>query len=437
MKSVESLKDDEWIIRGKVYGLSAFRKTHPGGTFILDANRRRDCTELFESYHLLSSRHDYISTTLQKYYLRDETQQESQSPYDWNDPLYHEMKIDLRDSVKAHFVEKQIKSYKASNAYLSMYFAFIVSAMVNLYFYLNGSYVAAIIFGGLLWVLSSEAMHNGTHYAVFKKPTWNLLYAKVCGFYHCLSSFWFYQHVISHHSYTNIEGKDIDLEWHHGLYLEFEKDGDAYHQYWGILPALLSVLTSLTPIMACLKHEVVLSPRGQEVVKFIGVEWRSKSYYDVVLQSAALFIVMPLVLVYKLGVLKAVLFYAIPRLIHGSIYYLFSQVSHINQPSFRNQEFKHSKNFLVHQIMGALDYATTSRLWGFLSIGLNNQAMHHVLPNVHPCHYPRLADVFAAFCKKYKIQRVVHETLWDAVKAHYSHLFRMNSKAYIESSKAN
>eukprot|EP00484_Ammonia_sp_Unknown_P001216 CAMPEP_0197023164 /NCGR_PEP_ID=MMETSP1384-20130603/3948_1 /TAXON_ID=29189 /ORGANISM="Ammonia sp." /LENGTH=438 /DNA_ID=CAMNT_0042451351 /DNA_START=58 /DNA_END=1374 /DNA_ORIENTATION=+ len=438
MQYVESLKDDEWIINGNVYNLSKFIKYHPGGSFILNANRRRDCTELFESYHLISSKQDFIQQTLRKHFVRAATVNEPQSPYDWSDPLYLNMKQDLRTSVKQCLRENGIESHKASDRYLLLYAIFLVLSVINLFFYLHGYYVAAVLVGVLGWVSSTEILHSGTHYAIFSDAATNLLFAKTCGFYHCLSSFWIYQHVISHHSYTNIDGKDLDLDWHDRRYLEFDHARNQYIPYWKIVSVFCVLNTSLSPIiLACIEWKEGATKKGVDKLRYIHSELRNKCYLDVSLQLAVLFVVFPLLLVYRLGVGKGLLFTILPRFVHGAIYHVFSQISHINRGSFRNQEMKQTKNFMVHQIICSSDYAVKSRLFGILSVGLNCQAMHHVLPNVHPCHYPRLADVFAAFCKKYKIQRVVHETLWDAVIAHYSHVFKMNSKAYIESSKAN
>lgn len=52
--------DKIWWIHGNGYDLSKFVERHPGGKEAILLGRGRDCTALFESYHIFSNEHWYV-----------------------------------------------------------------------------------------------------------------------------------------------------------------------------------------------------------------------------------------------------------------------------------------------------------------------------------------------------------------------------------------
>jgi cytochrome b involved in lipid metabolism len=52
--------DKIWWIHGNGYDLSRFVERHPGGKEAILLGRGRDCTALFESYHIFSKDHWYV-----------------------------------------------------------------------------------------------------------------------------------------------------------------------------------------------------------------------------------------------------------------------------------------------------------------------------------------------------------------------------------------
>lgn len=52
--------DKIWWIYGNGYDLSRFVERHPGGKEAILLGRGRDCTAMFESYHIFSKDHWYV-----------------------------------------------------------------------------------------------------------------------------------------------------------------------------------------------------------------------------------------------------------------------------------------------------------------------------------------------------------------------------------------
>ncbi len=56
--------------------------------------------------------------------------------------------------------------------------------------WLGGYWISNIFVGILLWVISSNIMHCGTHYAIFSNAFYNELIADIFGLYHCFTDLW-------------------------------------------------------------------------------------------------------------------------------------------------------------------------------------------------------------------------------------------------------
>jgi hypothetical protein len=85
------------------------------------------------------------------------------------------------------------------------------------------------------------------------------------------------------------------------------------------------------------------------------------------------------------------------------------------------------EEWAVHQIGHALDYATDSRLWLHLSVGLNLQVVHHLFPQIGWGHHMALSPLVAEVCAEYGITYTTRPTFWSAMSSHLSHLTDVNS----------
>merc|ERR1719410_105484 len=102
-------------------------------------NRGRDCTELFETYHAISSKTRFIESTLKKFFVRDASAEELRlcSPFNWNCSRYKAMKADLSQRVSAYFT-KTGQSIKMNSFYRFFYVFLFFSSLITAYFYVNG-----------------------------------------------------------------------------------------------------------------------------------------------------------------------------------------------------------------------------------------------------------------------------------------------------------
>eukprot|EP01084_Bolivina_argentea_P249439 417566_1 len=313
MDDISSLNDNEWIINGKVYDLTNFLKFHPGGSTILNMNRRRDCTELFETYHWLSSKTNYIDSLMKKYFIRNATKDEICPLYNWNDTKYKQMKLDLKQKV-THYFQKE--SYKANTFYTLSYLIMFILLIINLYFYVNGYWITNIFCAIFAWNFSGDMVHSGLHYSIFSNNFYNELVGYIFGWYHCNTAIWFFQHTISHHSYTNIDEYDADLIWHQEIWFDqpenYPKPSNSYikkilkhkvstNNNFLFKMILIAPFTSLFPILS------IIDIFEWNISHWVYLKWRFMKSIMIMtyIQTfiAVLFIPYLLITYFKMGII--------------------------------------------------------------------------------------------------------------------------------------
>eukprot|EP01084_Bolivina_argentea_P222458 376535_1 len=438
--------DKEWIINDKVYDLSKYLSFHPGGKHLLLMNRGRDCTELFFMYHMASQKDiTHQLSILSKYYIRDAKPHEIKTPFNWNGKNY-EMYVDFKSRIQKHFKHKSVNrnnsnsstfllhsnGRKASFIRLIIYFCLGILLLITYNYWFKQYWITIPILSLCHWLFSSSLLHNGTHYCMFKNPALNFIFGGLGGFYHVPNVQWEMQHVISHHSYTNINGLDIDLNHFLDSFRTCSKQKyKNIYSKWKYFILIYMLFTSIGQI-DCWAANI-----NRNIHRIMTPFWYKKgntSTYVLVLyfmQCLWILFILPMLLLYTFGMnhfWKAFLFVILPRCGHGVLFYIFSQVSHVQSDAlkFESESDILSDSWIIHQVRSCVDYDIYSIFWNIMSIGLNNQLMHHLCPAVHPCHYIQLQPVLDQFCRDYNLKRRVYPDIFHTLKAHFKHLGNVN-----------
>jgi len=167
------------------------------------------------------------------------------------------------------------------------------------------------------------------------------------------------------------------------------------------------------------------------------------------------------------GLLSAACFAIFPYAIHGCIFYAFSQVSHVQEECSQHKigPAEHSawshrhptskrmndrppretpknaediineesgrvkpKEWAIHQVEHALDYAIDSKFWLHVSNGLNLQVVHHLFPQVGWGHYTELAPIIQEVCSEFGVKYATKPSFFSALSSHYDYLKHINDE---------
>lgn len=411
-----------WHLHGAVYDLEDFVAHHPGGEVAIRlAQGEADATALFESYHVFSAAH---KRTLDKYRVASSTEPNR---------VESSFRSDLEAMLTEHFGSSHRSSRRATPARLQLIALLLLATVACLVGWARDSLVAMLCLPVVAWFLAVNCSHDGSHFNL-GSPWLNMLavYTAVPLTYNPMT--WYHQHVVSHHIDCNVVGADVDLQ--HFAPLRLSVHDNLPKQGHHTLLDYLKILA----VGLHLCFGVPLFAAG-----LLDRDFYEKQYGHYIQMPAALKPMLRFRLLNLVGPAavvafvafpffacsstpRAALFALIPLAISSLIFLAVTQSSHV-QPEVHDPAINAEPDFFKRQARGAVDYQTTSVLWGVLTGGLNAQSLHHVLPHVNSCHYPALYPKFERVCNAHGIVLHKRSSLWGAMKTSMRYVWNLNGSA--------
>lgn len=431
VRDASDANDQYWYIHGKRYDLSAYVDKHPAGSLPLELTRGRECTELFESYHSLCKRPRKMLT---RFEVKESAAARQRggcpmraSPFEWDETPFYD---DLKTRVSAHFRQQPNGGHKTPWASWALLVSFTLLTALSFVAWVLGHWYALLTLPLFYWLGASNLMHTGGHFALSRRPWVNRL-GSLMGSVHIAPATWHRQHNIGHHAFTNLEGRDPDLN--HFLQVGVPMPGFRLSPRQRWLPkyawhrfamATQSMMTTAGPSILNTPEYLVDGKMGKAVPYLFSSRWAVLGHILGRLAVVAVCFVLPFFLFTPW---KAAAFAAVPVLVHGWLYFAFSQVSHVNADCVPDPDLK--IEWAAHQVGTSHDYRTQSRFWSVFSIGLNNQIVHHLFPQVAPWHYPALAKIVAATCETHGVPYRTSPTWTAAFRKLLTHTAALNDPA--------
>lgn len=412
-----------WFIHGTRYDLRPFMDKHPAGKLPLELTQGRECTELFESYHSLCKRPRKM---LRRFEVTDVERgcPHAESPFEWDETPFFD---DLRARVRAYFKEQPRHAHKTPKAAWLLLGLWTGLAGASFVAWFLGYWWSLLALPVLYWLGASSLMHSGGHFALSTRPWVNRL-GSLLGSVHVAPITWHLQHNIGHHAFTNIAGKDPDLNhFQHigepvpGFRLSPEQPWLKKYVWHRWAMAAQSLMTTMGPSLLNTPQYII----DGEMAKAVPYLFHSRAKVALHILGRLAVIGVCFVLPFFLfAPWKALAFAVVPLSIHGLLYFAFSQVSHVNPACVPNMAER--GEWAAHQVGTCHDYSTKSRFWNILSIGLNNQVVHHLFPQVAPWHYPALSAIVAHTCAQHGTPYSTSESWVGAFKKLLKHVATLN-----------
>lgn len=233
------------------------------------------------------------------------------------------------------------------------------------------------------------------------------------------SYLWKITHNVIHHTYTNIEGADEDINF--APFLRFSPHGE-YHwfhrfQHWYAL-ASYSVSTLFW---------VFVKDYKQLLQRDLG-PYRDKHHPPAqvarLLAAKAFYytwaIVIPLLVVHVTWWQFAIGFLTM-HLVAGTILGIVFQLAHVvedTQFPLPADDGAMADNWAVHEMLTTANFATRNRLLTWYVGGLNHQIEHHLCPYVCSVHYPAIRAIVQRAAANYALPYHEQPTLRSAIASH-------------------
>ncbi|UCE94799.1 MAG: acyl-CoA desaturase [Flavobacteriaceae bacterium] len=234
------------------------------------------------------------------------------------------------------------------------------------------------------------------------------------------ASVWKIQHNVLHHTYTNVDKGDDDINT--PFFLRFHPYDKQYwiHRFQHLYIWLFYGLSTISWIT--LKDFVLINrykemgffkKEGEfrrELLKLVG--WKMLYY------SYAL--VLPLIMV-PLPAWLIILAFLSMHFLTGLCISIIFQTAHVlPDTSFPQPDKKGviANDWVVHQLVTTSNYAPRSTIFSWLIGGLNFQVEHHLFPNICHIHYKNLSQIVANTAKEFDLPYLVNKTFFGALWYH-------------------
>ncbi|KAK6936756.1 Cytochrome b5-like heme/steroid binding domain [Dillenia turbinata] len=382
---------DLWIsIQGKIYNVTDWAKTHPGGDLPLLNLAGQDVTDAFVAYHPGTAR-QYLDNFFTGFYLKDYKVSEVSKDY---------RKL-LSEFSKMGLFEK-----KGYNFPISI-FAIVVMLLVIFYGVLCCDSLWVHLFcGGLVgftWIQSGWIGHDSGHYKVVNNPTLNRIAQILTG--NCLAGIsigWWKRNHNAHHIACNSLEFDPDLQ-HMPLFAvssAFFKSLTSHfyerkmtfdsvcrflvsHQHWTFYPVMCFARVNLFAQSFLL----LLSKR------------RVPNRFQELLGLLVFWIWYPL-LVSCLPNWGERIMFVVASFVVTSIQHIQFCLNHFSSSVYVGHPT--GNDWFEKQTNGTLDILCSSWMDWFHG-GLQFQIEHHLFPRLPRCQLRKISPFVKELCKKHKL----------------------------------
>ncbi len=341
----------------------------------------------------------------------------------------------LNKRINTYFKEKNLKKTGNWKLYLKTFimFALFITPLVLIYTLNLSGWTQAlfmVIVGVGMAGVGMNVMHDANHGSFSSKKWVNKLFGSSIYILAGNDYNWKVQHNVLHHTYTNIQGHDEDIDA--GRIIRFSKHSKwlkihKYQKYYAFL--LYGLLTVNWAITTDFKQSYKYLKRKLSYGKFPNpaTQWTKLIIGKIVYY--AVWVVLPLLLGFAWW--QVLIGFLIMHYTAGIILSVVFQLAHVmpNTEMPQPDENGNIKNtWAIHQLYTTSNFAPKNWLVRFFTGGLNRQVEHHLFANISHIHYGKIAKIVKETAKEFNLPYNEYKTMWKAVKEHYNQLNMLGKK---------
>jgi linoleoyl-CoA desaturase len=231
---------------------------------------------------------------------------------------------------------------------------------------------------------------------------------------------WRIEHNIMHHTYTNVEGIDQDINPRYLFRFSEHQPKRWYHRYQYIYATffygfLIIEWLTIKDLLKALKYYRMgfFKTRTETALLTLSIIFKKLIFYFLFLYIPLQLLPFPAIIVFSMFLTMLV--------VAGIVMTIIFQLAHV-VPKCEvesNSAELVNKNWHIHQMLTTSDFAHQNKIISYLIGGLNYQIEHHLFPNVCHVHYPAISGIVKETAKEFDVPYHVEDTFTHAVKEHY------------------
>lgn len=264
-------------------------------------------------------------------------------------------------------------------------------------------------------------MHDAIHGSFSAYPWVNKIFGYTLNMVGGTAVIWKIQHNVKHHTHTNVEGHDDDIEPRGMLRLSPSVPLKSYHKFQYIYAWFMYALGTFFWVtvkefgqMEQYRKEGLLKQHSKSVVGEYIILLISKVFYY------AYIIGLPVLLTDYTG-WQIFAGFAIMHLVSGTCLAVIFQPAHLMlNVSFPkpDENGKLQYSWLVHQLYTTVNYAKNNKLVTWYGSGLNFQIEHHLFPHICHIHYPAISKIVEKTAKEFDMPYMTVKSFRSSLSAH-------------------
>jgi fatty acid desaturase (delta-4 desaturase) len=400
-------KDMKWtVFRGVAYDLEPFMKAHPGGNWLLNLAIRRDCTCLFESYHL---RPGVAKVQMEKLPKVEGFPVDAvpKTPYPGDSALYTKLQDRLNKELFKGGGQGLQRNGSMDAAMTTTLSFFAAGALYALY----PGIATGVLFGTTGAWCGMVTQHPGNHGSLSEWPIVNDMLGLMADLVGGSGLCWQYHHNVSHHVHCNDHDMDEDVySAYPVLRLDDRMEPKWYHKYqhlymfpafcgmhlvffFGDFAALLNRRTEGAAMhgAGASQRSIVMLLKVAHLGLLLGLPWYL---------HGSLAVAIPGAIAYSMtwGLVLAILF----------------AVSHNTNPQKETTNWARGEDWAAQQIITSADWGGNLACW--MTGGLSLQVVHHLFPAISAAHYPKIREIVEEECNKAGVPYAYYNNLGDILR---------------------
>lgn len=288
-------------------------------------------------------------------------------------------------------------------------------------------YIMYVLMGVASAGIGLSIMHDASHGSYSQKPIINKILAYTLNLVGGNATNWKIQHNILHHTFTNIDSYDEDIQQAGLLRFSPHAKIRSLHKYQFIYAWLLYGLmtfswVTLKDVFQLIKYTQsgLLKKHANVTKSWVWLFFTKAIYY-------AYMVAIPLLFSsFSWGQLLLAFF--ISHYTAGFILALIFQPAHlmeVNEFPLPDENDMVEENWFAHQLKTTCDFARGNRVLTWYCGGLNHQVEHHLFPNICHVHYNKLSEIVKKTAKEYDLPYNEVGSFWSAIYYHGRMLYKL------------
>jgi len=331
----------------------------------------------------------------------------------------------LRKNVNEHFKQKGISqkgNWKMGLKSIILLTLYIAPFILMLTIPMSGWIIfpISLIMGVAMAGVGMSVMHDAAHGSYSNKNWLNKLVSHSIYILGGSAFTWKVQHNILHHTYTNIEGYDEDIENKFIFRMTKHSPLKRMHRFQHLYALAFYCLMTITRMVKDFGQLIKYNKAG--ITTQQGANPRNELIRLAVSKTLYLLVIIGLPMLFSgfswwLILLGFLVMHLCAGLIMSTVFQMAHVVEEAEQP-IPNNEGIIENEWGIHELETTVNFSRRSRCFSWLIGGLNYQIEHHLFPNICHVHYKEISPIVERTALEFGLKYNQNRTFFHAMGSH-------------------